>query len=213
MEFFNEIIQYMIENQETMIQYTIDHILMVIYGISMALVVGVPLGVLAAKFEKSAPVILSVVNIIQIVPSLAMLAILMLYFGLGFQTAVIGLFFYSLLPIVRNTYVGIREVDQNILDAGTGLGMTSLQVLRKVQLPLSVPFLMAGLRVASVIAVGVACIAPYIGADGLGREIVSGISLQSEIKIYAGAIPAALLAIFADTILGIIEKRTKKRLA
>ncbi|TFB22790.1 ABC transporter permease [Filobacillus milosensis] len=212
MEFITELLSYMAENKENLLQYTFDHILMVIYGIGMAIAVGVPLGILAARYEKIAPFILSTVNVIQIIPSLAMLAILMIYFGLGFTTAVIGLFFYSLLPIVRNTYVGVKEVSPNLLEAGKGLGMTGLQVLRKVQLPLSIPFFMAGLRVASVIAVGVACIAPYIGADGLGREIVSGISLRSEIKIYAGAIPAALLAIFADTILGFMERRTKKRI-
>lgn len=212
MEFITELLTYMVDNKETLLQYTFDHILMVVYGITMAIVVGVPLGVLAAKSEKLAPIILSTVNVIQIIPSLALLAILMIYFGLGFTTAVIGLFFYSLLPIVRNTYVGVKEVSPTILEAGKGLGMSSLQILRKIQLPLSVPFFMAGLRVASVIAVGVASIAPYIGADGLGREIVSGISLQSEIKIYAGAIPAALLAIFADAVLGFMERKTKKRI-
>ncbi|MUV37818.1 Osmoprotectant import permease protein OsmW [Lentibacillus sp. JNUCC-1] len=213
MEFITKLGQYMLDNQAELLAMTGTHILLVIYGIALALVVGVPLGIVAAKFEKTAPFILSLTNILQLIPSLAMLAILMLYLGLGFQTMVVGLFFYSLLPIVRNTYVGIKGVDESITEAGTGIGMTSMQLLGKVQLPLSFPFLMAGLRVASVIAVAVACIGPYIGASGLGEEIIAGISLQSDVKIYAGAIPATLLAIIADLILGQMEKKTKARLA
>jgi osmoprotectant transport system permease protein len=215
MDFFNQMVEiliYMGENWAYLLELTIDHSLMVIYGITLALIVGIPLGILCAKHEKLAPFILSIANIIQITPSLALLAILMLYFGLGFTTVVVGLFLYSLLPIIRNTYVGLKEVDPNIIESGKGIGMTSFQLLTKIQLPLSLPFMMAGLRIAAVIAVGVASIAPYIGGDGLGREIVSGINSRSEIKIYAGAIPAALLAIIADLVLGGFERRTKKRM-
>src|SRR5699024_5756459 len=139
-------------------------ILLVVFCFAMSLIVGIPLGILAARYEMLSPVILSLTNILQLVPSLAMLAILMIYLGLGFKTLVIGLFFYSLLPIVRNTYVGIKEVDESVLEAGKGVGMTPFQLLRKVQFPLSIPFIMAGLRVAAVIAVSVATIGPYIGA-------------------------------------------------
>ena len=213
MSFIAELSQYMIENSSELFALTLEHILMVAYGLALALVVGIPLGIIAAKYEKLAPIIISITNIFQLIPSLAMLAILMLYLGLGFQTMVVGLFFYSLLPIVKNTYVGIKEVEESIIEAGRGSGMTPFQLLAKIQLPLSIPFLMAGLRVASVIAVSVACIGPYIGAEGLGKEIVSGISLQSDVKIYAGAIPATILALAADFILGKIENKTKQRLA
>jgi osmoprotectant transport system permease protein len=214
MEFINQIVDifiYMGNNWDHLLELTIDHVLMVVYGVLMAIVVGVPLGIVCAKNEKLAPIILSIANIVQIIPSLALLAILMLYFGLGFTTVVVGLFLYSLLPIIRNTYVGLKEVDEHILEAGTGVGMTSMQLLTKIQLPLSLPFIMAGLRVAAVIAVGVASIAPYIGGDGLGREIVSGINGRDNIKIYAGAIPAALLAVIADLLLGKMERRMKKK--
>lgn len=213
MDFLMEIGRYMVDNIDTLFDLGVEHVIMVLQGLVMALLVGIPLGILAAKFERLAPFILSLTNVLQLIPSLAMLAILLLYFGLGNQTMVIALFFYSLLPIVRNTYVGIKEVDPGVTEAGRGIGMTSMQLLAKVQFPLSIPFLMAGLRVASVIAIAVACIGPYIGAGGFGREIISGISLQSEVRIYAGAIPAAGLAIFADAILGFVEKRTKKRFA
>ncbi len=213
MTFITDLVTYMTENYNELLALTIEHILMVVYGIGLSLVVGVPLGILAARFEKLAPIIISITNVLQLIPSLAMLAILMLYLGFGFKTIVIGLFLYSLLPIVKNTYVGIREVDDSIIESGVGIGMTPLQLLAKIQFPLSIPYLMAGLRLAAVIAISVATIGPYIGAGGLGKEIVSGISLQSDVKIYARAIPATLIAIIADLALGTVERKTKKRLA
>ncbi|GAK14643.1 ABC transporter permease [Geomicrobium sp. JCM 19039] len=211
MEFITELFQYMTRNWDLLLDLAIEHLIMVLIGVGMALVVGVTLGIICARFKKVAGVILSIANIIQIIPSLALLAILMVYFGLGFYTVVVGLFLYSLMPIIRNTYVGLKEVDKSISEAGRGLGMTSMQLLSKVQLPLALPFLMAGLRVAAVIAVGVAALAPMIGGDGLGREIFAGINTMNDIRIYAGAIPAALLAIFADVILGFFEKYTKRK--
>lgn len=212
MDFITELVKYMIENYQELLALSIEHILMVGYGIGLALLVGIPLGIISAKYERLAPIIISLVNILQLVPSIAMLAILMLYFGFGFKTIVIGLFFYSLMPIVKNTYVGIKEVDESIIEAGIGNGMTGFQLLYKIQFPLSIPFLMAGIRLAAVIAISVATIGPYIGAGGLGKEIISGISLQSDVKIYAGAIPATLIAVLADFILGKIENKTKKRM-
>lgn len=213
MAFITNLATYMFEHSGYLLGLTIEHLLMVGYGIGLALLVGVPLGVLAAKFRKLAPVIISMTNVLQLIPSLAMLAILMLYLGFGFTTIVVGLFLYSLMPIVKNTYVGIKEVDDHVIEAGIGNGMTSLQILRKIQFPLSVPFLLAGVRLAAVIAISVATIGPYVGSGGLGTEIVSGISLQDNVKIYAGAIPATLLAVIADFFLGKFEKRTRGRLS
>ncbi|WP_291634669.1 ABC transporter permease [Clostridium sp.] len=209
MDFIIELGQYMIQNSTELFFLTIEQILMVGYGIGLALIIGIPLGIVAAKYEKLASFIISLTSILQLIPSLAMLAILMLYFGLGFKTMVIGILLYSLLPIVRNTYVGIKEVDASIIESGKGSGMTPLQLLTIVQFPLSIPFIMAGLRVACVVAVAVACLGPYVGAGGLGKEIMSGISLQLDVKIYAGAIPATVLAILSDTILGKFEKKRK----
>lgn len=216
MEFFKlllDIAVYMFENWAYILELAFDHLLMVFLGITFALVIGVPLGIVCAKNSRIAPIILSLVNIIQIIPSLAMLSILMLYFGLGFKTVVVGLFFYSLLPITRNTYVGLIEVDKHISEAGRGIGMTTLQLLLKIQIPLALPYMMAGIRVAAVIAIGVASIAPFIGGDGLGREIISGINSRNDIRIYAGAIPAAMLAIIADLSLGRLERRLKSKTA
>ncbi|HEX7065995.1 MAG TPA: ABC transporter permease [Bacillales bacterium] len=208
-----DLVQYTADNWGYILALTWDHILMVMVAVGLALIVGIPLGIISARFEKAAPVILNFANFVQITPSLALLAVMLLFFGLGFMAAVAALFLYSLLPIIRNTYVGLREVNPHLLEAGTGFGMTAFQLLTKVQLPLSFPFLMAGLRVASVIAVGVASIAPYVGADGLGELIIAGISTQNTVKIYAGAIPAAMLAILADIFLGLTEKRAKRKTA
>ncbi|WP_144026656.1 ABC transporter permease [Paenibacillus sp. FSL H7-0331] len=204
-----ELFQYMQDHAVHLLSLTWGHIIMVFSGLSLALIVGIPLGVVSARNERLASVILAVANVIQVMPSLALLALLMLYLGLGFKTIVVGLFFYSLLPIIRNTYVGLKEVDAGISEAGKGLGMSPWQLLLKVQLPLSLPFLMAGLRVAAVIAIGVATLAPLFGGDGLGREIYSGLNLRNSLKIYAGAIPAAVLAILADIFLGRLQEKLK----
>jgi len=180
---------------------------MVLCGLGLALVVGIPLGIVSARNERLAQIILATANIVQVLPSLALLALLMIMLGLGFKTIVVGLFLYSLLPVIRHTYVGLKQVDKGITDAGRGVGMSALQLLTKVQLPLSLPFLMAGLRVAAVIAIGVATLAPLIGGDGLGREIYSGLNMRNNVKIFAGAIPAAMLAILADIVLGRMQSR------
>lgn len=211
MDFIVRLLQYFQANWWDLLLLTWDHILMVVIGVFLAIIVGVPLGIISAKNERLAAPILAVANIIQVFPSIALLAIMMIFFGLGFKTVVIGLFLYSLLPIIRNTYVGLSQVDQGVTEAGTGIGMSSMQLLLRVQLPLSVPFLMAGLRIAAVIAVGVATLAPIIGGDGLGREIYAGINLRNEIRIYAGAIPAILLAISADIILGRFQKGQEQK--
>lgn len=205
-----QLYQYVQDNAGHLLALTWDHILMVLCGLGLALIVGIPLGIISARNEKLASVILAAANIIQVLPSLALLALLMIMLGLGFKTIAIGLFLYSLLPIIRNTYVGLKQVDKGIVEAGRGVGMSSLQLLFKVQLPMSLPFLMAGLRVAAVIAIGVATLAPLIGGDGLGREIYAGLNLRNSLKIYAGAIPAALLAILADLILGRLEVKLKR---
>jgi osmoprotectant transport system permease protein len=209
MTFLKELFIYIKDNLDLLLMYTGQHLLMVVFGVAAALIVGTLLGILCNRYPKAAPVILSVANIIQIIPSLALLALLMLYFGLGFYTVVVALFLYSLLPIIRNTYVGLQQVDSSITEAGHGIGMTYWQLLAKVQLPMAMPFIMAGLRIAAVIAVGVATLAPFVGGDGLGREIFSGLNSRNDIRIFVGAIPASLLAIIADFGLGTMERKFK----
>ncbi|CAM3900849.1 ABC transporter permease [Cohnella lubricantis] len=201
------LLTYLQDNWPHLLSLTWGHIVMVLCGLGLALVVGIPLGVVSAKNERLASVILAVANVIQVLPSLALLALLMIFLGLGFKTIVVGLFLYSLLPVIRHTYVGLKQVDKSVVDAGRGVGMNQLQLLLRIQMPLSLPFLTAGLRVAAVIAIGVATLAPLIGGDGLGREIYAGLNLRNNVQIYAGAIPAAALAILADVLLGRLQGR------
>lgn len=203
LKFFN----YLSNNWMGLFEMLYQHILLVVFGVLLALIVGIPLGILCTKNKRMESIIIGVANLIQVIPSLALLAVLMIIFGLGFKTVVIGLFLYSLLPIIRNTAVGLKEVNKESIEAGNGMGMTRLQLLYKVKFPLSLPFILAGVRIAVVIGIGVATLAPFIGGEGLGREIVSGINLRNTNKIYAGAIIAALLAVLVDYFLGRLQKR------
>lgn len=207
--FMDRFMEYISENWMDLLYLTYDHIMMVVLGVLFALIVGIPLGIVCSLDRRLAAVILTIANVIQVIPSLALLVMLMILLGLGSQTVIVGLFLYSLLPIIRNTYVGLNEINSSVTEAGRGVGMSPLQILIKVQLPLSLPFIMTGIRVAAVIAIGVAAVAPFVGGDGLGREIYSGINYRNDLRIYGGAIPAALLAIAADIVLGKLQKRLK----
>lgn len=211
MEGLLDFITYFFSNWSHLLELTIEHIIMVLTGLGLSLIVGIPLGVISAKNERLGKVIITIASFIQVFPSIALLGILMIVLGLGFKTVVIGLFLYSLLPIIRNTYTGLKEVDPSISEAGQGVGMTSMQLLMKVQLPLAVPFLLAGVRVAAVIAIGVATLAPFVGGDGLGGDIMSGINSRNTNKIYSGAVVAALLSVFADWALGKTQQRLERR--
>ena len=204
------LLDYLRDNWPRLLELTGQHLVMVLCGLGLALLAGIPLGIVCAKYRKAAPVILAIAGAVQVLPSLAMLALLFLILGLGFKTIVVGLFLYSLLPIIRNTYVGLTQVSPGVLEAGRGMGMSQLQLLAKVQLQLSLPFIVAGFRVAAVIAIGVAALAPLIGGDGLGREIYAGLNQRNDLKILAGAIPAALLALLADLVLGRLQARMFK---
>ncbi|NMM53878.1 ABC transporter permease [Paenibacillus aquistagni] len=205
----SDLISYMSRNSGMLWEYFVSHVIMVLSGIGLAIVIGIPLGILASRHEKLGKVILTITNILQVIPSLALLVLLMLAIGLGAKTVIIGLLFYSLNPIVRNTYVGLKQVNPSYIEAGRGIGMSPLQLLVKVRFPLSLTYIMSGLRVAAIIAIGVVTIAPLVGGDGLGREIYAGINGQNPLRIYAGAIPAALLAIVSDIVLGYFQKKLK----
>lgn len=202
--------RYVGENWTYLLELAYQHILMVILGLLLALVVGVPLGLVAARVPKLTNLILMLANVIQVFPSMALLVLLMIAFGLGFTTVVVGLFLYSLLPVIRNTYVGLTQVNPAITEAGRGVGMSPSQLLFKVQLPLALPFIFTGIRVAAVIAIGVATIAPLVGGEGLGREIYAGINMDNPARLYAGAIPAALLALLADMLLGVLQGKVSR---
>jgi osmoprotectant transport system permease protein len=202
--------QFMAQNRGEVLQLTVEHLWLV--GISMlfAILIGIPLGILITRWPVLDKPILGSANIIQTIPSLALFGFLLPapWFGeRADRMAILALTLYSLLPLIRNTYVGIRGVDAAVVEAARGMGMSDRQMLLQVQLPLALGVIIAGVRVATVISVGLATIAAAIGAGGLGELIFRGLAMVSDAVILAGAIPAALLALLADFALGLLEKR------
>jgi osmoprotectant transport system permease protein len=196
-----------------MIQRSIEHLYLVTIAIFIAIIVGIPLGILVTRKPKLKKPILGFANIMQTIPSLALFGLLIpvpVLGGIGDRTAIIALTLYSLLPIIRNTYTGIIGVDPAIREAGKGMGMTDRQLLLQVEIPLALGVIIAGVRVATVIAIGLATIAAAIGAGGLGVFIFRGVATVNNQLLFAGAIPAALMALIADFGLGLIEKRLSK---
>jgi len=196
-------------------QLTLEHLVLVGLSISIAAGIGLPLGVLMTRKPRLSGPILTFANAVQTIPSLALFGFLIpLPFigGIGARTAIVALVLYSLLPIIRNTFTGISGVDPAIREAGRGMGMTDLQLLWTVEIPLALSVIFAGLRVATVLCVGIATIAAAVGAGGLGMFIFRGVSMVDSRLILAGAIPSAALALIADFGLGAIEKRFSKLL-
>src|SRR5947208_10575350 len=191
-------------------QLTLEHLVLVGLSILIAAGIGLPLGVLMTRKPGLSGPILTFANAVQTIPSLALFGFLIpLPFigGIGARSAIIALVLYSLLPIIRNTFIGIAGVDPAIREAGRGMGMTDAQLLWKVEIPLALGVMFAGIRVATVLCVGIATIAAAIGAGGLGMFIFRGVSMVDSRLILAGAIPAAALALIADFGLGVLEKR------
>lgn len=192
------------------IQHTLEHLYLVTIAISISLLIGIPLGILVTRKPELNQGILGFANIMQTIPSLALFGLLIpipIIGGIGDRSAIIALTLYSLLPIIRNTYTGISGVDPAIREAGKGMGMTDWQLLFQVEIPLAMPVILAGIRVATVIAIGLATVAAAIGAGGLGVFIFRGIQTINNQLLLAGAIPSALMALIADFGLGFIEKR------
>lgn len=199
---------YLQENGWYVFSLFIDHFLISIYGVLLAALVGIPLGILISKYGKLSTVVITLANIIQTIPALALMAILMLVLGLGKTTVVVTVFFYSLLPIIKNAYVGITTINKSITDAGRGMGMTKAQVLYMIELPLSLSVIITGIRIALVVAIGITAIGAFIGAGGLGDIIIRGTNATDGTAIIlAGALPTAFMAILADILLGFIERR------
>jgi len=184
-----------------------EHIMLAGIAMIIAIIIAVPLGVLLTRTPKLAEPIIGLAALIQTIPSLALLGFMLPIFGIGKTPAIIALTLYALLPILRNTYTGILGVDSSLVDAGKGMGMTSSQILLKVELPLTLPIIMAGVRTATVLTIGVAALATFIGAGGLGDLIDRGLRVADKNLILAGAIPAAILAIIFDFALKKLESK------
>jgi osmoprotectant transport system permease protein len=184
----------------------LEHVELTALALFLASVLGIPLGIHLARARFLAGPVLAVVSAIQTIPSVALLGFLIPVFGIGTKPAVVALFLYSLLPIVRNTYTGIDQVDAAAIEAARGMGMRDRQILFRVTIPQALPVLMAGIRTATVLCVGVATLAALIGAGGLGTFIFRGISMLNTRMVLAGAIPAGVLALTLDGLLALVER-------
>ena len=203
-----ELFTYYWQNGSYVLEQFWRHFLMSAYGVLFAAIVAIPLGIFTARHANLSGIVFFIANFIQTIPSLAMLAILMLVLGLGATTVIVSLFLYSLLPILKNTYAGIRGVDPSLLEAGKAMGMTKGQILWKVEIPLSLAVIMGGLRNALVVAIGITAVGTFIGAGGLGDIIVRGTNVTNGAPIIlAGAIPTALMAVAADLLMGWFERK------
>jgi osmoprotectant transport system permease protein len=201
---------FLLQNRTEVVVRTLEHIQLVAAAMAIALIVGLPVGVALVRRRALRRWVFGAANIVQTIPSLALFGFLIpvpWIGGIGANTAILALALYALLPVLRNTCTGIEGVDAAVLEAARGMGMTRQQVLWQVELPLAAPVLLAGIRVATVISIGVATIAAAIGAGGLGVFIFRGVAMVNDQVILAGAIPAALLAVLADLALGAAQRR------
>lgn len=189
------------------LELALEHLLLTAVAVLLAILVAVPLGIILTRRKAAAPPFIGLTGVIQTIPSLALLAFMIPipFLGLGVRSAIAALFLYALLPIVRNTYTGITEVDPDLIEAASGMGLKDHQVLLKIELPLATRTIMAGIRTSTVISIGVATLAAFIGAGGLGEPIITGLQLNNTRLILSGAVPAALLAIIVDFLLGRVE--------
>ncbi|WP_438462136.1 ABC transporter permease [Marinomonas sp. PE14-40] len=211
-----EIINFLFQNHELLLKLTIEHISLVAVAVGLATVTGVPIGIAITQNEKMANIVLYIASIIITIPSIALFGLMIPILsvigqGIGYLPAVIAVLLYSQLPIIRNTYTAINNVDPALREAARGIGMNPMQRLRMVEIPLATPVIMAGIRIAVVMNIGVMAIASYIGAGGLGVLISRGISQSDPRQLIAGAIAVSVLAIIADYSLMFLQKKLTPR--
>ncbi|TCP30568.1 osmoprotectant transport system permease protein [Scopulibacillus darangshiensis] len=200
-------IQFLANNGNELLIKIWEHLYISLISVLLGVIIAVPLGIALTRIPKAAGFIMGVVSIIQTFPSLAILAFFIPILGVGKVPAIVALFVYSLLPILRNTYTGVKGVNKNLLEAGRGMGMTSWERIIHVEVPLAIPVIMAGIRLSTVYLIGWATLASFIGAGGLGDYIFNGLNLYRPDYIIAGAVPSTLLALIVDFLLGRLEKR------
>jgi osmoprotectant transport system permease protein len=205
------LLNFMWQQSDKLVIQTLQHIGLTFISLFAAVLVGLPLGILIARKKELSGTVLGVAGVLQTIPSIALLGFMIPLLGIGAKPAIVALFLYALLPIIRNTYTGITGVNTAVKEAAAAMGMSKWQTLFKVELPLAMPVIIAGIRTATVINVGVATLASYIAAGGLGEFIFGGISLNNTNMILAGAIPAALLALFFDFLLSRVQKFSFKK--
>ncbi len=202
-----KLIQFFADNGSYILQKVGEHLFLAGAAVLLACLVGIPVGFLITNNKKVATIVVGIANTIQTIPSLALFAFAISVFGIGADNAIFALFLYALLPIIKNTLIGIRNVSPTMIEAARGMGMSRAQIMFQVEVPLAISVIMGGVRIATVTAIGIATIATLIGAGGLGQLIYQGIGMMNYEMIFAGAICSAALALLADFLLGIVEKR------
>lgn len=202
-----KLIQFFLDNSSYILEKVGEHLYLAGVAVLLACAVGIPVGFLITNNKKVASIVVGVANTIQTIPSLALFAFAISVFGIGADNAIFALFLYALLPIIKNTLIGIRNVSPTMIEAARGMGMSRAQIMFQVEVPLAISVIMGGVRIATVTAIGIATIATLIGAGGLGQLIYQGIGMMNYEMIFAGAICSAALALLADFLLGLIEKK------
>jgi osmoprotectant transport system permease protein len=204
--------EFMQQQSDKLLTQTMEHIGLTFIALLLAIIIGLPLGIFIARRQKFSGIVLGIAGVLQTIPSIALLGFMIPVLGIGPKPAIAALLIYALLPVIRNTFTGITGVDPTIKEAAQAMGMSKQQILARVELPLAMPVILAGIRTAAVINVGVATLASLIAAGGLGEFIFGGISLNNTNMILAGAIPAALLAIVFDFLLSLVQKLNARKL-
>jgi len=207
MTFFKDVIDLYISKADFFIQLLLEHLTISLTAIGISTLLGITIGVLITYNKKASQIVLTFINFAYTIPSIAFFGLLMTWTGLGIKTALIVIVIYSLLPITRNVYVGIKEVDPQIIEASRAMGSTVAQTLFKIQLPIALPVIIAGFRTMVVMVIAMTSIAAFIGAGGLGVAIWRCITTNNMAFTFAGSMLVALVAILADTLLGTIQKR------
>ena len=211
MEFLRNVWNLYIERSDFFIRLTMEHIYLSFIAIVFIAIIGITIGITIAKYQKLAEPVLSVVNFIYTIPSIALFGILVAVTGIGNKSALIALVVYGMLPMIRNTYVAISEIDDLIIESAIGMGTTGKQLLLRIQLPLALPVIIAGFRIMVVMTIALGGIASFIGAGGLGVAIWRGITTSFPEMTVAGSLLVAMLAIVVDLVLGILEKIARKK--
>lgn len=201
---------YFMQNPQKVLNLTLEHLEIIAIAVIISVLIGVPLGILLTRVKFLQGPIFNIAGVLYTIPALALFAMMIPFFGLGLKPTVIALILYSQLAILRNTVTGIENIDKSVIEAAIGMGMTQWELLFKVQLPLGLPVIMAGIRMITVMAIGIATIASYIGAGGLGDLIFLGMFTVDADIILAGAIPIILMALIVDKLLVIIQERLEK---
>jgi osmoprotectant transport system permease protein len=212
MSFFVDLIELLRSRIDFFLQLVIEHLLLSLTAVIIILLIGITAGILISKYKKTAATVIAITNFLYTIPSIALFGFLVSFTGIGNTTAILALVIYGMLPVIRNTYTGLTEIDEQVIEAAVGLGSTPWQLLWKIQFPLALPVIIAGIRNMVVMTIALAGIASFIGAGGLGVAIWRGITTNFDEMTVAGSLLVAILAILSDALLGIAEKRLLRRI-